>query len=166
MKKEKFIPIPDGNAAKYFSCRQAWGQIKKAKANGYYVEAIALEESIISDRLLSYLVRIEEIKSDDKGKFHSLDQLIKKWRKRVPGPIKNREFSHLQEAVEKWKGERNAKIHGMAKSAPGTEHQDIIEFKKDAERVAKDGERLAKALQNWYKNFKRQEARKSINFNS
>ena len=162
MKKEKFVPVPDGNVTKYFSCRAAWGQIKKAKAHGYYVEAIALEESIISDRLISYLVRVEEIKPDDRCTKY-FGQLIAKWRKCVPQPIKDKDFPDLQAAVEEWSKKRNKMVHGMAKSIPGAEHQDILEFKKEAEFVAMQGEKLANSLQNWYKSFKRREARKSIN---
>ena len=157
MKKEKIVPVPDGNAAKYFSCREAWGQIKKARAHGYNLEAITLEESIISDRLVSFLVRVGEIKPDDKC-VNILHQLILKWKKRVPDPIKSKYFPNLQDAVEKWSKERNKFLHGMAKSVPGTGHQDVLDFKKEAEFAAMQGERLANLLQNWYKSYKRREA--------
>ena len=115
----------------------------------------------ISDRLISYLVRVEEIKPDDKCTKY-FGQLIAKWRKRVPQPIKNKDFPDLQAAVEEWSRKRNKMVHGMAKSVPGANHQDILEFKKEAEFVAMQGERLANSLQNWYKSFKRRESSRSI----
>jgi hypothetical protein len=47
----------------------------------------------------------------------------------------------------------------MVKSIPGTEHQDVLSFKKEAELVALKGERLAKCLCNWYKKIKQQMSR-------
>ena len=56
MKNAKAVPIPDGNGPKYFSYREAWGRINKAQAYGFYLEAVTLHESIIADRLISFLV--------------------------------------------------------------------------------------------------------------
>ena len=42
-----------GNASKYYSYREAWTRIKLAQENGFYLEAIAIQESIISDRLIA-----------------------------------------------------------------------------------------------------------------
>jgi hypothetical protein len=54
--------IPDqvlkGNAAKYLSYRQAWARIGAAQGHGFYLEAVTIVESVITDRLISYLVGI------------------------------------------------------------------------------------------------------------
>jgi hypothetical protein len=47
---------PKGRIKKYLSYREAWSRIETAKDNGYYFEAVTLEESIICDRLISYLI--------------------------------------------------------------------------------------------------------------
>lgn len=39
-----------GNTAKYYSYAEAWTRIKLAQEQGFYFEAIVLQESIISDR--------------------------------------------------------------------------------------------------------------------
>jgi|SRR5579871_1003630 len=54
--RPKPVPIPDANINQYFSYREAWGRIRRAKGHGYYLEAVTLEESIIADRLISFLV--------------------------------------------------------------------------------------------------------------
>ncbi len=43
-----------GNAAKYESYREAWSRIDAACENQFFLEAITIEESIISDRIISY----------------------------------------------------------------------------------------------------------------
>ena len=41
-----------GNARKYDAYREAWTRIKQAQKNGFFLEAITIQESIISDRLI------------------------------------------------------------------------------------------------------------------
>lgn len=48
-------PAQKGNVAKAASYREAKARIKAAKEQHFYIEAIAIIESIISDRILSYL---------------------------------------------------------------------------------------------------------------
>jgi hypothetical protein len=50
-----------GNVVKYLSYREAWTRIKQAQEQGFYLEAVTLEESIITDRLISYLVGVGAI---------------------------------------------------------------------------------------------------------
>ncbi len=45
----------NGNVAKYLSYREAWARIKLARRQGFFLEAVTIDESIISDRLLSFL---------------------------------------------------------------------------------------------------------------
>ena len=47
-------------------------------------------------------------------------------------------------------------VHGMVKSAPGTDHEDVLKFLKDAELVAFRGVALARAVAEWGKQRKRQ----------
>jgi hypothetical protein len=84
MKKAIIIPIPENNAAKYFSYREAWGRIKRAIGHGFYLEAVTLEESIMSDRLISYLCRIQILEADEKTERKNFNELIQKWQKQVP----------------------------------------------------------------------------------
>lgn len=73
---------PSGKARKYLSYREAWTRIKVAQEQGFYLEAVTLVESIISDRLVSYLVSVGE--TDVTGGYVSLHRLIRRWRERVP----------------------------------------------------------------------------------
>ena len=53
--------IPKRNANKYFSYSAAWVRIKRARGSGFYLEAVTPEESIMADRLVSFLVCVGEI---------------------------------------------------------------------------------------------------------
>jgi hypothetical protein len=153
---KRAISIPDGNAAKYFSYREAWGRIKKAQGCGFYLEAVTLEESIISDRLISYLARVGALKIDAKLEKISFNELIKKWSNQVPEPISDQHFDNLQMAVDEWRSRRNQVVHGMVKSVPGSNHGDVINFLKEAELTAFQGDALARAVCRWHKKIKKQ----------
>lgn len=49
------------NTIKYYSYRAAYSRMNLAMKSGFYLEAIAIQESIISDRLLSFAVRIGQL---------------------------------------------------------------------------------------------------------
>jgi hypothetical protein len=149
MRKPNAIPIPERHANKYFSYREAWVRIKKARGYGFYLEAITIEESIITDRLVSYLVRVGEIKPGAQIERQSLGQLIQCWIKRVSDPIPDKYFGDLRPAIDDWRRRRNRMIHAMVKSAPDADHGDVRAFLEEAELVAMQGEALARALTDW-----------------
>lgn len=143
------IPIPDTNGAKYFSYREAWGRINKAQGHGFYLEAVTLQESIIADRLISFLVCVGAIEPDTRLEKHSFGQLIQQWTKLVPEPIPTKYFPDLRVAIDEWRKRRNKIVHGMVKSLPGTYHDDVLNFLKEAELVALQGSALARAISDW-----------------
>ena len=155
-KRRAAVPIPDKNGSKYFSYSEAWVRINKAHGSGFYLEAVTLEESIIADRLLSFLVCVGEIKTESRVENRGLGQLIQLWSKRVPEPIPVADFSDLRAAVDQWRRRRNLVVHGMVKSMPGGPHGDVLDFLKEAEFVAFQGKALALAVSDWTRKFKRQ----------
>lgn len=150
------VPIPDRNANKYFSYREAWVRIKKARGSGFYLEAVTLEESIIADRLVSFLVCVGEIPPDSRAEKCSFGQLIQLWMRRVPQPIPIPYFPDLRFAVDEWRKHRNQVVHGLVKSMPGGQHNDVLDFLKAAEFAAFQGETLAHAVSEWVRKAKRQ----------
>ncbi len=162
----RFKPVPDGNAAKYFSYAEAWGRIKRSIGHGFFLEAVTLEESIMCDRLISYLCRVQVLKPDASLERQSFANLIAMWKKQVPAPISDSFFIDLQSSVDTWRKRRNKVVHGMVKSVPGAMHHDILDFKKEAEVVAVLGERLAKSLCNWYRREKDKLAKKAVDCES
>ncbi len=161
-KKVQIIPIPNGNSTKYFSYREAWGRINGAIARGFYLEAVTLEESIISDRLISYLCKTKVLVADEKTERKNFSQLIAKWKKQVPNPISDKYYDDLQTSLDNWRESRNKIVHGMVKSIPGKDHQDILDFKEEAKIAAIQGERLARSLCNWSKRINKQLSKENL----
>lgn len=160
---DKVIPIPVGNAAKYFSYRKAWGQIPRAIGHGFYSEAVVLEESIISDRLISYF-RKTGVLDRDSNKFISFARLIELLKKHVPEPIRDpiREprFENLQMSLDEWREKRNHVIHGSVKSS-GSSLDDAENFREESRQIAIEGKQIAESVCNWYRRFKDREKTKA-----
>lgn len=146
-----------GNSEKYESYREAWSRIQSALENHFYLEAITIEESIISDRLISTfsgsksLKPLPELKT---GRSHSFYQLIEHWRSAFSGGLQSGEYSNLIEAVDQWRCMRNRAIHAIVKSAPGEPHPSIDGFLLIAKEAAEKGEKLAREVSKWNKQSK------------
>jgi hypothetical protein len=154
----KFAPVdkpPAGNANKYLSYREAWTRIKDAQVQGFYFEAITLVESIISDRLTSFLVRSGQLRRQKEvRKYPALAYLIKEWKKKVNTPIVQDSYLNLQDDVDEWRLCRNRLIHSMVRSHPGEPTVDIVDFLEEAKQTAKQGEKLARAVSSWCTHIK------------
>jgi hypothetical protein len=156
LKSNKPDGAPKGKVKKYYSYREAWARIKMAQSNGFYFEAVTLEESIISDRLISYLVNIGAIKrAPTIEKYPHFGELIRVWTIHTAAPIAEGAYSHLQAAVDDWRIRRNKVVHGMVKSHPDSEPDDVESFLEEARRAAQEGERIASAVCEWHKKTKK-----------
>jgi Arc/MetJ-type ribon-helix-helix transcriptional regulator len=150
-----------GNSNKYESYREAWSRIKQAQENQFFLEAITIQESIISDRLISFLTNSKVKKPLSKNKYGnwpSFGNLIQHWRSESPEGVKygkSPDQIDLIEAVDQWRNNRNDAIHAIAKSDPGEPTQDIDIFLQQAQEVAERGEYLAKAICSWHKGQKK-----------
>lgn len=138
------------------SYREAWARIKQAQQQQFFLEAVTLEESIITDRLICYLVVTGTIKpACELHKYPNFGQLIKLWKLLHAHPISIRvrgiEFEDLQTSVDFWRQRRNKIVHGMVKSHPGSATDDIVNFLEFAKATATEGELLARAVTAWVK---------------
>ena len=150
---------PKGRVKKYLGYREAWSRIRIAQKNGHYLEAVTLEESIICDRLISYLVSNGALARPVSGNNHpSFSSLIGLWKRTEGTPISEGGFSNLQESVDTWRILRNKVVHGIVKSYPDTEPDDITSFLEEAERAAEEGRKLARAVSKWREKAKKQMA--------
>lgn len=145
--------IPKGNASKYLSYKEAWSRIEKAQEQGFYLEAVTIQESIITDRLISYLVGVGAIeRAVELHKYPSFGNLIDKWKKvQNPKSIHIQDYRDLQAEVDEWRKRRNKVVHGMVKSHPGTATDKILDFLEEAKLTAEQGKTLARAVSDWVK---------------
>jgi hypothetical protein len=135
------------NSAKHLSYTAAWDRIKSAMEAGYYLESVALCESIISDRLISHVQGVSGKKESLRTTFK---QIIQDW-KDVSGPVSWGKYSDLPSAVDAWRRNRNTVVHGMVKSEPGKPTQSPDSFLEMAKESAEEGRSLAKAVCAWHK---------------
>lgn len=132
------------NKKKYLSYREAWERIEAALAGGQYFEAVTICESIISDRLLSYVLGVDpDSRLTPKSPF---GETIKKWRQLVDA-----EDRELVAEVDRWREDRNRVVHGLVKTAPGRPTEDVADFIERARLAAETGKRLAREVSNWHR---------------
>ncbi len=138
------------NAAKYLSYKEAWRRINGAKDGGFFFEVVTICESIISDRLLSFVKGASE--ANDIGTHTKFSRLIRLWRETVQMQAQDNSIGELIERVDRWRIERNKMVHGFAKSLPGTATMPVDEFLAAAEKASHEGIVLAKRVSAWHRN--------------
>lgn len=130
-----------GNMEKHDSYTLAYDRIAEALEQGFPLEAIAIEESIIADRLVSYLAHKNE-KVSIKTSFFELIYTAKN----LSSDFKANLYTQLNE----WRDHRNKMLHGIVKSMPGTAPTTKAEdFIAEARRLAEEGLKLTRVVQNW-----------------
>ena len=144
------------NMPKYEAYKRAFGQIKKAISMGFPIEAIALEESIISDRLQSAAegmgLNLKPKKSGRTAGFAELLNLVET----------KPEFESLRaflaasngsvETLRAWGRKRNDFVHNFVHSAPGAAPVvSAASFDETGRIVASEGLRLARMICSWSK---------------
>lgn len=143
-KSEPLDLTPNGKASKFYSYREAWARIKIAQEHGFYFEAVTIQESIISDRLISYFRNLDIVLK----RMYLID-LTRKW-KELPA-IQHKHIDNLQEAVDMWRDNRNKIVHRIVKVELNSEVYEIDNFLLSAQSVAEEGTVLARAVCDWHR---------------
>jgi hypothetical protein len=140
-RKSQRSTAKNGNVQKHDTYQEAFARIKDAINQGFFIEAVAIQEAIISDRLRSHL-----------GHHHALPEretfyeLVDKW-KALEGRGRRLTVSiELPELVNLWREQRNNAIHGFISDES---HIDV--FLKNAQVAAATGLQLTRALCDWHK---------------
>ncbi len=148
MKNTKMKPSTNKNR-KYLSYKEAFARINKAIEQGYFLEAITIEESIICDRMVSYLHYQHGVPFSEKDILSNktlMYNLVNLWRKKEPEAIIFKSYKDLHSSMDEWRKQRNALIHSMTKSFPGKPTTDVTDFLEAAQKAAVTGKKLARAL--------------------
>ncbi|MFN3166260.1 MAG: hypothetical protein ACE37H_04260 [Phycisphaeraceae bacterium] len=136
------------NDSKFESYREAWGRIVSSIQDGYFFEAVTLEESVISDRLLSYIIGNDKIcKFDVKT---GLAKLIAKMAS-IAKTIGDEQSLALAVEIDTWRERRNEIVHGLVKSYPGKSTSPVNDFLMTAEQTALEGKILARKVSDWHR---------------
>ena len=148
-----------GNRSKYESYREAWQRIEASRQAGFFLEAIVIEESIIADRLVSYLSRPDSpnrVSKNKKGMWPGLGDLIAALQSEFPAGLSIGNIEDVANALNDWRQGRNTAVHAIVKSDPGTPTVEVQEFLMLAEKAAERGAILARAISSWHQSVKRQ----------
>jgi len=127
---------------KYHSYKAAFERIKDAIGKGFYFEAVALCESIMSDRLLSFVKGDSDAKVSVRTGF---GELISKTRNLQPA------LSALWDELDEWRKSRNTVVHGFAKSEPTEPTTEVAVALASAEKTAREGVTLTTKVCGWHK---------------
>ena len=142
------------NTAKGKSYALAYRMIKDAMEKDCPLQAIAIEESIITDRLSSTL-NAGKVKAKP---CNTLGAALRKWKgnpqnNESPSPnavLFDKEMVKLLPRLEAWWRNRNAMLHGIAKSACGEGPEIEADFfMEKARTAAEEGKRLADSVKKW-----------------
>jgi hypothetical protein len=121
--------------------RQANGYLNAALNAGYWFEAIAIAESLISDRIESYLAKHHNLNG-----LNSLETNLKHLTNTVN--LYTAEDLKMRSDLYSWKDQRNIAIHEIVKvrENESIEWHDRLEH---AKFTAIEGQNLAARVKNW-----------------
>jgi len=135
------------NKIKGASFTYAFARINEAIKQEFYLEAVTLAESVISDRLLSFVKH----RDDKVNKKTTFQQLISKAQKMSAITVTTNSGTDLFNALDEWRINRNKCVHSVAKSEPGEPTISVDEFIEMAKLSAAEGKKLARMVCDWHK---------------
>jgi hypothetical protein len=120
--------------------KYANNRIDSAIEQEFYLEAITLAESIISDRLSMVLyLRGEKAKSKTLNKLVELSSPI------LPDSLSKR--------IDEWRQLRNFAVHNLVRSSPIDKQMRPFEFNVKAKEIAVSANKLVSDLEVWFDDF-------------
>lgn len=136
------------DAAKFIKSRNeaykdALTRIEKAVESGFYLEAITLEECLISNCIHNFLVaKNEKLKQPT---FRELLEFILNKPELLSEGDKN-----LFVQINKWRKKRNVAIHGFITVKSDMLKQSTITFENQSEETARTGAKYCEQVNSWY----------------
>ncbi|MFH6565804.1 hypothetical protein [Pseudomonas kulmbachensis] len=125
------------------SYQVAMGQISKALHEGYYLEAITLEECLISNCLFNFLDALG-VKLSNPSFYTLLNEILDKGASAYAFP------SELLVDLDKWRKARNNAIHGFISSHNTELTLSGTSFHELSRETAMQGEDYCKSVISWY----------------
>jgi hypothetical protein len=139
------------NYQKYLTYKNAFEQINAAIKAGFYLEAITIEESMLTDRLFRFCRDHGYKRTFDRATLgNELDYL----RDKLLDQLMAYEFTYLDDLYKFW-NDRNTCLHQIAKSEPGTPTMDYDEFMGCANLIATNGKSLVNKVGGWSKKYRK-----------
>ena len=129
---------------RYLLYRAATEKLKSAFSAGFYIEAIAIIESLITDRLHARYSHLKGHSLEARGE-RSFGKLLSTLQAEEH-KTKLKELHKIYGDIDRWRLTRNRAVHDAVKLNDGVQFLTFDERYKEAEQAAKDGKRLFNAL--------------------
>lgn len=142
--------MSEKNYTKYESYKFAFDQIDLAIEKGFYLEAITIEESILADRLISFL-QMNGKKVNSKFTLGGCFDPLKHFD--CDFSIKDNEDFRVE--LDHWWDKRNECLHAIVKSNRGDPTIEVEEFLEISRATALQGKFLSRRIADWVKSQKR-----------
>ncbi len=139
------------NYYKLYSYRFAFSQMNKAIDGKFYLEAITIQESIITDRILNFVINknIKIIKEDELYRtLVNLNKLIEYSKSYF-------DDENLYDDLNNFRKDRNKCIHAIVKSYPGNPTIKVNDFQKLAKETSLNGRILTRKVDAWHRRMKK-----------
>jgi len=136
---------------KYLSYKMAFERLEESLTEGWLLEALALEESIISDRLMS----ISRTRGINTNARESLKRLIEKVKKALvnTGNLSN---DDLFKELDDWREQRNECIHSLCQANDESQSERSTEvFSEKLWNASRRGYELAELVRDLASQIKR-----------
>lgn len=160
LRKSSPTPAQRGNVRKADAYREAFSRIERAMEDAFFLEAIAIEESIIADRLASYLRAVGCQVNDRRP---SLERLLETWRgfepnrsyelrRRTPhGLATERVYDDLAADVDAWRARIDDALHTFVAPPRDVPTPRVEQFLEKLRRDATAGRTLCDAVIGWHR---------------
>jgi hemerythrin len=127
--------------------------MKKAIEGKFYLEAITIQESIITDRLLNFVIRNKLITITE-NELHRPIVFLNKLIQYTKGHFDD---ENIFKELSEFRVSRNNCIHAMVKSYPGTPTQKVSDFQKLAKETSLSGRVLTRKVDAWHTRMKKKQ---------
>ena len=127
---------------------------------GFFLEAVAIQESMMFDRIRSFLEHVVQEEIPDETPF---GRVVRRWEAELNTDRKREQSiwdteGDLSKRVLDWIAARNVVVHKMARSRPGTPTMPIDQFMALAKSAAEAGALLCREVSDWHRKQKTRSA--------
>ena len=145
------IDNPDVGGICHIMYKQAWERYNEAHDAKYFIECIAIVESLISDRLESLA---NQISASSKYSYSTMEKLITYLCGKNQSQLLNDEIVSVINKIKVWKNGRNKAIHEMAKLSEDL-NETFEQKYGELSQIADKGRELFNELNNEIRKFRK-----------
>jgi hypothetical protein len=146
------------NYYRYYSYRYAFSQMKKAIEGKFYLEAITIQESIITERLLNFVIRNSIVSINEDELYRQIVSLSKL----IDYSKSYFDDENLYDDLNTFRKDRNKCIHAIVKSYPGNPTIKVSDFQKLAKETCLNGRILTRKVDAWHRRMKKKSLENTI----